>query len=120
MKKAEHNYNEQSLQRAKILRKNMTECEQKLWYFLRAKRFEGHKFNRQVPIGIYIADFVCRDKKIIVELDGAQHYNNEEQIQHDLIRDNYLKNLGYTIIRFYDNDIIENIYGVLEKIKQYL
>lgn len=104
---------------AKDLRSNMTDCEQKLWYYLRAGRFDNVKFKRQVPIGNYIVDFVAKSENLIIELDGSQHMNSEQQ-KHDKVRENYLKRLGYRIMRFYDNDIIENINGVLEKIKQSL
>ena len=117
MKNAKHFYNNKSLENAKILRSNMTDCEQKLWYYLRAGRFENIKFKRQAPIGNYIIDFVAKEKNLIIELDGSQHMDNELQ-KHDAIRENYLKNLGYKIIRFYNNEIIENIEGVLEKIRQ--
>ena len=113
------NFNEQYYQKAlahaKSLRQNSTEFEQKLWYFLRGNRFLGLKFKRQVPIGNYIADFVCRDKKLIIELDGSGHLNEEQNI-HDEIRDNYLRNLGYKIIRIYNNEL-DNMENVLEYIR---
>ena len=74
MKKAD----EKILNYAKILRSDMTDFEQKIWYYIRAKRFMGLKFKRQVPIGNYIVDFLCTDKKLIIELDGSQHF---EQIE---------------------------------------
>ena len=117
MRKANHNYNSKSLNNAKSLRTDMTDCEQRLWYYLRAKRFENIKFKRQVPIGDFIVDFVSKKNKIIIELDGSQHM---EQVDYDKNRTKYLENLGYKIIRFYDNDIIENIDGVLETIKNFL
>ena len=100
---------------AKNLRKNMTECEQKLWYYLRGKRFLGYKFKRQVPIDKYIVDFLCTDTNLIIELDGSQHLNDRKQ--YDVERDNYLKQKGYRIIRILDNEL-KNIDNVLEYIRQ--
>lgn len=111
-----HNYNEYSLGNAKNLRSDMTLFEEKLWYYLRAKRFYNLKFRRQVPIGIYIADFVCKQKMLIIELDGSGHLD-EIQTKHDSVRNNYLKSLGYKILRVYNNDINNNINSVLEAIK---
>ncbi len=75
------------------------------------------KFKRQVPIGVYIADFVCKDKKLIIELDGSGHLETAQQ-EHDINRDSYLKSQGYEILRFYNNDIENNLEGVLEVIRQ--
>lgn len=108
-------YYQKTLIHAKSLRKSSTEFEQELWYYLRAKRFLGLKFKRQVPIGNYIADFACRDKKIIIELDGSGHLD-EKQMKHDKIRDNYLKSLGYKIIRIYNNEL-NDMESVLEYIR---
>lgn len=109
-------YTEQSLNFAKELRKNMTDFELKLWYYLRAKRFMGLKFKRQVPIGNYIVDFLCTDNNTIIELDGSQHL---KQIEHDEIRDYYLKSKGYKIIRILNNEI-NNIEGVLKYLQDIL
>lgn len=75
------------------------------------------KFKRQVPIGVYIADFVCKDKKLIIELDGSGHLETAQQ-EHDINRDSYLKSQGYEILRFYNNDIENNLEEVLEVIRQ--
>ncbi|MDE2446085.1 MAG: endonuclease domain-containing protein [Alphaproteobacteria bacterium] len=102
---------------AKKLRKNMTDVEKKLWQNLRAKRFESFKFRRQVPIGNYIVDFVCFEKKLIIELDGSQH----EGSTHDAKRDAWLRAEGFTILRFWNNDINAALDGtllaILEKLK---
>ena len=98
---------------AKNLRSNMTDFEQMLWYFFRAKRFLGLKFKRQVPIGNYIVDFLCIDKKVIVELDGSQHL---KQVEYDKQRDKFLNDKGYKVIRITNNEI-SNIDGVLHYIK---
>jgi very-short-patch-repair endonuclease len=88
----------------------MTDAERKLWYFLRAKRFEGWKFRRQVPLGCYIVDFLCEDARLIVELDGGQH---AERTERDSTRTQWLRAQGYSVIRFWNNDVLENIEGVL-------
>ena len=100
---------------AKNLRQNMTDAEQKLWYYLRGKRFLGYKFKRQVPIGKYIVDFLCVDNKLIIELDGSQHLQ-QENVSYDKERSEYLKGKGYKIIRILDNEL-SNIEGVLEYIR---
>ena len=110
-------YFDSALNNAKNLRSDMTIFERKLWTRLRAKRFMNTKFKRQVPIGLYIADFVCKDKKIIIELDGSGHLEASQHV-HDVNRDSYLKSQGYEILRFYNNDIENNLEEVLEIIRQ--
>lgn len=100
--------------RAKELRKNMTDAEKTLWYFLRAKRFENLKFRRQQPIGDYIVDFVCFQQDLIVEVDGSQHLDNED---YDQERTNWLESEGFQVIRFWNNDVLNKTEQVLEKIK---
>lgn len=112
-----HNYTKQSLEKAKNLRNKMTVFEEKLWFYLRAKRFCGLKFRRQVPIGNYIVDFLCNEKRLIVELDGSGHLN-EKQIIHDNVRNEYLEKLGYKIIRIFNNEIEDNIDLVLEQLQR--
>ena len=87
----------------------MTDVEKKLWSALRSRRFENYKFRRQVPIGKYIADFVCQDRKLIVELDGSQH----EGSIHDQQRDMWLKSIGYHVLRFWNIDINQALDGTL-------
>jgi very-short-patch-repair endonuclease len=94
---------------AKQLRKQMTEAEGKLWSALRGRRFENFKFRRQVPIGKYIADFVCYDCKLIVEVDGQQHDGSN----HDKVRDAYLTSVGYRVLRFWNPDIYVALDGTL-------
>ena len=98
--------------RAKKLRSNMTDAERRLWYWLRAHRFDGHKIKRQVPIGPYIVDFACLGSKLIIEVDGGQH----SESQRDVERDNYLRENGFRILRFWNNDVLRNTDGVLELI----
>ena len=97
---------------ARKLRNNPTEAEKKLWYFLRSYRIHGIKFRRQQPIGKYFVDFCCLDKKLIIELDGSQHLNSRS----DTIRDDWLKKEGFTVLRFWDNETLQNTEAVMEKI----
>lgn len=106
-------YSKFAMIKAKDLRKNQTDAELKLWQHLRANRFYGLKFKRQQPIGKYIADFICFEHKIIIELDGSQHFDNKD---YDNDRTKFLNNAGYKVIRIWNNDIFENIEGVLEYI----
>ena len=94
---------------AKQLRQDMTDAEKKLWYALRDRRFENFKFRRQVPIGKYIADFVCQDCKLIVEVDGSQHEGSE----HDRERDAWLASVGYRVLRFWNIDTFKALDGTL-------
>ena len=100
---------------AKKLRKRSTDTENHLWYHLRAKRFEGLKFRRQEPIGKYIVDFVCYEKRVIIECDGSQHLAQEKK---DQKRDQWFQGQGYRVLRFWDNDVLQNTSGVLEKVYQ--
>lgn len=110
-------YSKDALEKAKLLRKKVTDTEKILWFYLRNRRLGGLKFRRQVPIGRYIADFACKEKKIIVELDGSGHLSNR-QIEHDRIRDSFLKSEGYCVLRVYNDDIFNRIDNVLEYIFQ--
>ena len=101
-----------SLAQAKQLRTNMTDAERRLWYRLRAHRFDGYKFKRQVPIGPYIVDFACVGRKLVIEVDGGQHADN----QSDEVRDRYLGSEGFRVLRFWNNDVLRNTSGVLETI----
>ncbi len=91
----------------------MTDAEQKLWYALRAKRFEQIKFKRQKPIGPYIVDFVAPSQKIVIELDGGQH---GEQQAYDAKRTAYLQTLGFCVLRFWNDEYLQQSEAVLEKI----
>ena len=102
---------------AKDLRKHSTDVERLLWSHLRAGRFGGLKFRRQHLIGRYIADFVCLEKKLIIELDGSQHALSEEK-RKDGERDHWLEKEGYSVIRFWDNEVLTNIRGLLEVIRE--
>lgn len=97
------------------LRNNQTEAEKKLWKYLRGEQL-GVKFRRQYGIGNYIADFYCPKLKLVIELDGGQHYT-KEGMEYDKIRENYMSSLGIKTIRFSNIDVMGNIEGVLEIIK---
>src|SRR6218665_3844492 len=98
--------------RAKEMRgEGATEAERGLWYRLRAKRFMGLKFKRQKPIGHYIVDFVCMELGLIVELDGGQH---AEQGAYDRRRDRWLEEQGFTVVRFWNNQVLQEMEAVLE------
>jgi very-short-patch-repair endonuclease len=99
-----------SLQKAKNLRKNMTDAEKLFWYKVRDRRLAGYKFKRQVPVGPYIVDFSCLDYKVVVEIDGGQHNDNSA----DIIRDQFLQDSGFKVLRYWNNEILNNIDGVLE------
>lgn len=98
---------------AKQLRKNSTDTERVLWSHFRNRRFEGLKFRRQEPIGSYIVDFICYEKRLIIECDGSQHILNQE---YDEERDQYLRDRRFKLLRFWDRDILQNLEGVLEEI----
>jgi len=99
---------------AKTLRTKSTDVERFLWRRLQAKQLEGLKFRRQQPIGKYIVDFVCFEKKIIVEVDGGQH---SAEIEKDKERDEWLHKQGFKVLRFWNNEVLINIQGVLEMIR---
>ena len=103
------------LKRAKSLRAHQTDAEERLWYYLRAHRFMGLKFKRQKPIGNYIVDFVCFESRLIIEADGGQHAENAA---HDRRRDHYLQSQGFTVLRFWNNEILKETDAVLESIRQ--
>ena len=100
---------------ARKLRRTSTDAENRLWSYLRGRRFEGAKFLRQFPIGRHVADFACRDSHLAVELDGGQHAPDT-----DAPRTEIIEAFGYRIIRFWNNDVLENTDGVLEAIRQEL
>ena len=102
---------------ARKLRKRSTNTESYLWKYLRNKQIEGCKFRRQQVIGRYIVDFVSFEKKVVIEVDGGQHAIYKIR---DLERDEELKRQGYKVLRFWDNDVLSNIEGVLEVIREQL
>jgi very-short-patch-repair endonuclease len=104
-----------TLDRARILRRESTQAESKLWHHLRNRQLNNFKFTRQEPIGPYIADFACRAKKLIIEIDGATHETPEE-LAHDAARTEFLVREGYRVIRFSNEDIFGDLSPVLEAI----
>ncbi len=105
--------------RARELRLRQTEAEKMLWTRLRNMQLDGVKFRRQEPLGSYIVDFVSFDKKIIIEIDGGQH-NEAQAREKDEQRTMWLEDEGFRVIRFWDNDVLLNLDGVLTKIKEVL
>ncbi len=103
----------------KNLRKNMTQPEQKLWYYLRDNNLNGFKFRRQYSFLNYIVDFYCVQAKLAIEIDGDSHYNTRAQT-YDLVRTESLRKAGITVLRFTNDDVMRNIEGVLEKIRSLL
>jgi very-short-patch-repair endonuclease len=97
----------------------MTEAETFLWQRIRKKQLKGRQFYRQKNIGDYIVDFYCTSAKLIVELDGGQHYT-EEGKRRDQVKDKYLESLGIIVVRFSDREVFKNIEGVLERIFEHL
>ncbi|MBR1268883.1 DUF559 domain-containing protein [Bradyrhizobium sp. AUGA SZCCT0222] len=99
-------------ERSRRLRKAATDSEVALWYRLRSRRLGGYKFVRQERIGPYTVDFICRECRLIIEGDGGQHADNP----HDVVRDKWLVDHNYRVLRFWNNDVLRNMAGVLETI----
>ena len=99
------------LQRA--LRNQPTEAEHRLWQYLRRRQLDGCRFRRQHPFGDYILDFVCLERKLVVELDGGQHADN---VSYDARRTQFLEIAGFSMVRFWNNDVFDNIAGVVDVI----
>ena len=97
---------------ARSLRHNQTDAESLLWFELRNRLLNGHKFTRQTPVGPYIVDLVCRRKKLIIELDGGQHCESDS----DTKRTKWLNNQGYSVIRFWNDEVYYKRQSVLETI----
>lgn len=98
------------MDKSKQLRKHMTPEELRLWHLLRDRRFFGYKFRRQMLVGPYIVDFACFKAKLVIELDGGQHQNNEKYDSH---RTEFLKGNGWEVVRFWNNELRENEEEVL-------
>ncbi len=105
-----------TIARAKQLRSALTDAERRLWYRLRAHRFDGYKFKRQAPIGSYTVDFVCYDRHVIIEVDGGQHAGSIP----DRIRDDWLTSQGFRILRFWNDDVLNRTDIVLAEIAKSL
>lgn len=100
------------VQRARTLRQKATPQEQKVWKILRCKRYFHLHWKRQQSLGPYVVDFYCHEKKLIIEVDGGQH-GTDEGIAHDSERTTYLNQLGYTVIRFWNEDVDKHMNDVL-------
>ena len=97
---------------ARNLRQNDQEAEYRLWSDLRNRRLNGYKFSRQIPLGPYIVDFLCREQGLVVEIDGSQH----AQSRSDALRTHWLNAKGYAVIRFWNEEILKERRAVLETI----
>jgi len=104
-------------ERARNLRRDMTEAEKQLWQMLRSRQTEGYRFRRQVPIGGFIADFVCHEARLIVEIDGGQHDPSSEA---EASRTRFLEAEGYRVLRFWNNEVLDNPEGVRAAIAENL
>ena len=102
---------------ARSLRHNQTEAEKRLWKYLRSRELEGYKFCRQHPIGPYIVDFCCLNRKVIIEIDGGQHVMRKGADQKRTI---FLEKKGFSVIRFWDNEVLQNTNEILGLILQRL
>jgi very-short-patch-repair endonuclease len=100
-------------QRARTLRQQMTDAERVLWRHLRNRGLGGRKFRRQYLVGPYIVDFICPEKNVVIEVDGGQHADNEEL---DSQRSAYLNKMGYRVVRFWNNEVLQETEAVLEAI----
>lgn len=98
---------------ARQLRQHQTDTEQKIWQVLRNRQFLNLKFRRQHRIGPYIVDFCCLEKKLVIEIDGGQH---AEQKNKDILRTSYLNQAGFSVVRFWDHEVLKNVNAVKEEI----
>ena len=97
---------------SRVLRRNSTIAERRLWKHLRSRALHGFKFVRQEPIGPYIVDFVCRERRLIIEVDGGHHATDKR----DAVRDLWLADHRYRVLRFWNNEVLGNIEGVWDTI----
>jgi len=109
--------NPKSTANARKLRADMTLAEQRLWQAIRGKQINGERFRRQHPIGPYIADFACLDKLLVIELDGGQH---QDRVAYDEQRTAFLQAHGWIVLRFWNNDVMNNLDGVLARVVEVL
>ncbi|MBO9424830.1 endonuclease domain-containing protein [Labrenzia sp. R4_1] len=105
----------QNRRNAKALRSNMTEAEKRLWRVIRAHRLEGISFRRQMPIAGYIVDFAAPQHRLIVELDGSQH-GDQQHAEQDKQRDEALASAGWTVLRFWNADVLQDLDAVCRKV----
>ena len=100
-----------AINRARELRNNLTDAERVLWRHIRLRQLGGHKFRRQRPVGPYIVDFICLEKRVVIEVDGGQH---SEQKAYDDKRSAWLRSEGFTVLRFWDQEVLTQIDNVKE------
>ena len=98
---------------ARQLRRGMTDAERHLWQHLRLRQVDGHRFRRQHPVGPYIVDFICIERRVVIEVDGGQHAHAPT----DLGRSSYLQARGLKVLRFWNNDVLGNIEGVIDALR---
>jgi very-short-patch-repair endonuclease len=113
----ERAFNSRNTKRARDLRKQGAPAEIKLWQRLSKRQLDGFKFSRQIPIGQYFADFVCRSARLVVEIDGPSH---DVQVEYDCDRTEWIEAQGYRLIRFTNGDVMQNLEGVIVMIGQVL
>ena len=104
-----------STRTARTLRRQQGDAERRLWRYLRARQLSGVKFRRQQPIGSYVVDFCALDPELVIEVDGGQHMERAVQ---DAQRSSYLQGCGYTVLRFWNDDVLQRTEAVLEQIGQ--
>ena len=97
---------------ARRLRRDSTNAELRLWNKLRSRSINGYKFVRQQPVGRFVVDFICRDRRLVVEIDGGQHAENKR----DVVRDQWLYEHNYKVLRFWNHEVMSNMDGVLQTI----
>ena len=100
---------------ARQLRNNLTDAEKELWHYLRAEQLYSSKFRRQAAIGLYVVDFVCFELRIVIELDGGQH-NEEEAKQYDARRTAWLNSQGFQVLRYWNHEVMKDVEAVVEAI----
>lgn len=105
---------------ARELRNNSTPEEIKLWMRLRRNQLMGYDFHRQKPIGNYIADFYCYQLKLVIEIDGSWHFTDDETMRRDLQKQEYIKSIGFTVMRFTNKEVTDEIENVIQRLAQYI
>ena len=108
-------YNPKLKESSRQLRNNMTDAELLFWSKVRNKQLKGVQFYRQKPVGNYIVDFYCPKANLVVEIDGSQHYE-ESGMENDGVRDEYMRSIGLTVLRFSNREVLGNLTGVIEKV----
>ena len=102
---------------ARIMRREQTEAERLLWQRLRGRQLEDIKFRRQQPLGPFIVDFISFERQLVIEIDGG-HHNSQEIVERDIDRTRWLEQHGYSVMRFWNNEVLANIEDVIEAIRE--